>query len=78
VESRNLLRRLYGLLERLGPRDRLIFVLNRMESMGVEEIATAMEISESTVKRSLVHVLGRIRHWIKDEPRWLEGEEWGQ
>jgi RNA polymerase sigma-70 factor, ECF subfamily len=74
VESRNLLRRLYGFLERLGPRDRLIFVLNRMESMSVEEIATAMEISESTVKRSLAHVLGRLRHWIKDEPRWLDEE----
>jgi RNA polymerase sigma-70 factor (ECF subfamily) len=74
VESRNLLQRLYGLLERLGPRDRLIFVMNRMESMSVEEIAAALEISESTVRRSLVHVLGRMRLWTKDEPRWLEEE----
>jgi RNA polymerase sigma factor (sigma-70 family) len=78
VESRNLLRRLYGLLERLGPRDRLIFVLNRMESMSVEEIATAIEISESTVKRSLAHASDRIRHWINAEPRWLKEETWGQ
>ncbi len=74
VESRNLLRRLYGLLERLGPRDRMVFVLHRMESMSVVEIATAMEISESTVKRSLAHVVGRLQHWIKDEPRWLKME----
>ena len=78
VESRHLLRRLYGLLERLEPRDRLIFVLHRMESMSVEEISTAMEISESTVKRSLAHASQRIRHWIDAEPRWLKGEEWGQ
>jgi RNA polymerase sigma-70 factor, ECF subfamily len=78
VESRSLLRRLYGLLERLGPRDRLVFVLNRMESMSVEEIAAAMEISESTVKRSLAHSLDRVRHWIGDEPRWPDEEGWGQ
>jgi RNA polymerase sigma-70 factor, ECF subfamily len=77
VESRSLLRRLYGLLERLLPRDRLVFVLNRMESMGVEEIAAALDISESTVKRSLAHSLGRMRHWLRDEPRWL-GEEKGR
>jgi RNA polymerase sigma factor (sigma-70 family) len=74
VESRNLLRRLYALLDRLGSRDRLIFVLNRMESMGVEEIATSMELSESTVKRSLAHASDRIRHWIDAEPRSLKEE----
>ena len=78
VESRHLLRRLYGLLERLEPRDRLIFVLHRMESMSVEEISTAMEISESTVKRSLAHASQRIRHWIDAEPRWVKEEKWGQ
>jgi RNA polymerase sigma-70 factor, ECF subfamily len=78
LESRNLLRRLYGLLERLGPRDRLIFVLIRMESMSVEETATAMEISESTVKRSLAHTSDRIRQWIDAKPRWLKEEEWGR
>jgi RNA polymerase sigma-70 factor, ECF subfamily len=72
VESRNLLQRLYGLLERLGARDRMIFVLNRMESMSVEEIATAMEISESTVKRSLAHSLGRMRHWIEGGPHGFD------
>jgi RNA polymerase sigma-70 factor, ECF subfamily len=77
MESRNLLRRLYGLLERLGPRDRLIFVLNRMESMSVEEIATTMEISESTVKRSLAYASDRIRHWMEAEPRWLKEEKGG-
>jgi RNA polymerase sigma-70 factor (ECF subfamily) len=78
VESRNLLRRLYGLLERLSPRDRLIFVLNRMESMSVEEVAKTMEISESTVKRSLAHVSDRMRQWIQDEPRWSREEGCGR
>ena len=74
MESRNLLRRLYALLDRLGPRDRLVFVLSRMESMSVEEIAASMEISESTVKRSLAHACERIKNWIHAEPRWLKEE----
>jgi RNA polymerase sigma-70 factor, ECF subfamily len=77
VESRHLLRRLYVLLERLGPRDRLVFVLNRMESMSVEEIAKTMEISESTVKRSLAHASDRIRQWIYAEPGWPKQEDCG-
>lgn len=77
VESRSLLRRLYGLLDRLGTRDRLIFVLHRMESMSVEEIAASMEVSESTVKRSLAHASDRIKRWIEAEPRWPQGEERG-
>jgi RNA polymerase sigma-70 factor (ECF subfamily) len=74
MESRNLLRRLYGLLDRLATRDRLIFVLNRMESLSVEEIALSMEISESTVKRSLAHASGRIKQWIEAEPSWVKEE----
>jgi RNA polymerase sigma-70 factor (ECF subfamily) len=74
MESRNLLRRLYGLLDRLGTRDRLIFVLNRMESMSVEEIAKSMAISESTVKRSLAHASSRIKHWIDAKPSWSKEE----
>jgi RNA polymerase sigma-70 factor, ECF subfamily len=77
VESRSLLRRLYGLLERLLPRDRLVFVLSRMESMSVEEIAVALDVSESTVKRSLAHTVRRIRHWMHDEPRWRSEEKRG-
>ena len=44
VESRDLLRRFYQLLERLTPRDRLVFVLRRVESMSVEEIAASLEL----------------------------------
>ena len=35
VEARDLLRKLYALMDRLTPRDRLVFVLRRMESMTV-------------------------------------------
>ena len=68
VESRDLLRKFSGLLDRLVPRDRLVFVLRRMESMTVEEIAANMEISESTVKRSMARASDRLSRWIDADP----------
>jgi len=68
MESRDLLRRFHRLLDRLTPRDRLVFSLRRMESMTVEEIARAMDISESTVKRSMAHATERLSTWMDDDP----------
>jgi RNA polymerase sigma-70 factor (ECF subfamily) len=78
VESRDLLRKFYDLLERLPPRDRMAFVLRRVESMSVEEIAAAMETSESTVKRSLARASSRLSRWMDDEPRLPDGERRGR
>ena len=81
IESRDLLRKFHGLLERLPPRDRLVFMLRRIESMTVEEIAGAMEISESTVKRSIVRASNRLSRWIDADPGLaglFDGERWGQ
>jgi RNA polymerase sigma-70 factor (ECF subfamily) len=80
VESRDLLRRFYRLLERLSARDRLVFILRRTESMTVEEIATVMDISTSTVKRSLAHASRQLSRWIQAEPELLAllaGSPWG-
>jgi RNA polymerase sigma-70 factor (ECF subfamily) len=68
IESRDFLRRFYGLLDRLTPRDRLVFILRRMESMTVEEIASTMDLSVSTVKRSMAHASKRLSHWIDADP----------
>jgi RNA polymerase sigma-70 factor, ECF subfamily len=81
VESRDLLRRFYGLLNRLGPRDRLIFSLRRLESMTVEEVAAAMELSVSTVKRSLDHGTQKLARWMNDDPGMaslLDGKGWNR
>lgn len=81
VESRDLLRKFHGLLERLPPRERLVFTLRRMESMTVEEIARAMEMSESTVKRSIVRASNRLSRWINADPGLaclIDGERWGR
>lgn len=64
MESRDLLRRFYALLDRLSARDRLVFSLRELESMTVEEVAEVMDISVSTVKRSLAHAMSRLSRWI--------------
>ena len=68
VESRDLLRRFHALLERLSSRDRLVFILRRVEAMQVDEIAATMKISESTVKRSMRHAFSRLSGWIDADP----------
>jgi RNA polymerase sigma factor (sigma-70 family) len=81
MESRDMLRRFYGFLNRLGARDRLVFSLRRMESMTVEEVATAMGLSVSTVKRSLDHGGEKLARWIKDDPSMaslLDGKGWNR
>ena len=80
-ESRDLLGRLYALLDRLSPRDRLVFVLRRMESMTVDEIAATMDISISTVKRSMAHASSRLSRWVEADPDLADlarGEHWGR
>jgi len=80
-ESRDLLAKLYALLDRLTPRDRLVFVLRRMESMTVEEIAATMDISLSTVKRSMAHASSRLSRWVEADPGLADlarGEHWGR
>lgn len=78
VEARDLLRKLYAALDRLAARDRIVFVLRRVESMSIEEIAASMDISESTAKRSLARACRRLSGLMEDEPRWLAGEKWGR
>jgi len=65
MESRDLLRRFYSLLDRLSPRHRLVFVLRHIESMTVEEVAAHMELSPSTVKRALYRATRKLSQWIE-------------
>jgi RNA polymerase sigma-70 factor (ECF subfamily) len=77
MESRDMLRKFYSSLDRLSPRDRIVFVMRRVEAMTVEEIAAAMETSESTVKRALMRASSRLSRWMADDPRLAHGEERG-
>jgi len=58
-----------------------VFVLRRMESMTVEEIASRTELSVSTVKRSMGHATERLSRWIEADPELsglLDGRRWGR
>lgn len=76
VESRDLLRKFYASLNRLSARDRIVFILRRVEELSIEEIATAMGASESTVKRSMARASSRLSRWMDDEPRFADRERW--
>jgi RNA polymerase sigma factor (sigma-70 family) len=79
MESRDLVRKFHVLLERLPTGERLVFTLRRMQAMTVEEIAAAMQISESTVKRSMTLASDRLSRWIAADPGLLtafDSERW--
>jgi RNA polymerase sigma-70 factor, ECF subfamily len=81
VESRDQLRRFYVLLDRLTPRDRLVFTLRHMEAMTVGEIATSLDLSVSTVKRSIAHAANRLARWVDADPGLAslgDTERWGR
>jgi len=65
MESLDLLRRFYALLDRLAPRHRLVFALRHLESMTVEEIGAHMDLSISTVKRALERATTKLARWIE-------------
>jgi RNA polymerase sigma-70 factor, ECF subfamily len=79
MESRDLLRRFYALLDRLAPRHRLVFVLRHLESMTVEEVGAQMELSISTVKRLLGRATDKLSRWIEADPdlvEFVDQQEW--
>ena len=79
MESRDLLRRFYALLDRLAPRHRLVFVLRHLESMTVEEVGAQMELSISTVKRLLSRATDKLSRWIDGDPdlvAFIDQQEW--
>jgi len=70
AENRYALRRLYGLLDRLSTRERLVLVLRHVEGMTLEEIAAAMELSLATVKRGLRRASLRVSQMVDaDDPK---------
>jgi len=67
IESRDILRRFYRLLDRLRPRDRMIFGLRNFEHMTVDEIVAITKLSSSTVKRSLARATDKLSLWSETE-----------
>ncbi|HEX6277453.1 MAG TPA: sigma-70 family RNA polymerase sigma factor [Polyangiaceae bacterium] len=65
-ESRQALQALYRVLDQLGSRRRLAFVLRHVQGMGLGEVAAALRVSESTTRRELArartHIVKRGQH----------------
>jgi RNA polymerase sigma-70 factor (ECF subfamily) len=68
VESRDILRRFYALLDRLRPRDRLVYALKSLEHMTMEEVAECTELSVSTVKRTHARASSKLAQWSESDP----------
>lgn len=68
TEAREALRRVYELLEHLKPLDRTIFILRQSEDMSLPEIARAVEVSLSMVKRRFKRTAARMGRLIQADP----------
>jgi RNA polymerase sigma-70 factor, ECF subfamily len=66
-EARDLLRRFYAMLGRLKPRDRIVYCLRHLDGRTLDEIALAMELSLSTVRRSHDRTSQRVSQWLASE-----------
>jgi RNA polymerase sigma-70 factor (ECF subfamily) len=62
LDSREAVRRLYGILDRLGPDDRTAFTLRFFEGLEVVEVAEVLGVSLATVKRRLAHARDRVAY----------------
>ena len=67
-ESRKALLALYRVLDELGNRRRLAFVLRHVLGMGLGEVAAALKVSESTARRELARARTRIAKRERREP----------
>lgn len=67
-ESSDCARRLYRALDRMDPEARVVLVLRRVEGYELPELAAAMELSLSTIKRRLARAEARFEALIKADP----------
>jgi RNA polymerase sigma-70 factor (ECF subfamily) len=68
AEGRESLRALYRVLDQLGSRRRLAFVLRHVQGLELLEIAAALEISESTARRELGRARQQLAALARREP----------
>jgi RNA polymerase sigma-70 factor, ECF subfamily len=67
-EGREALAALYRVLDGMGSRERLAFVLRHIEGMEILEVARALRTSESTVRRALGSARSRLDRSLRREP----------
>lgn len=67
-EGRELLERLYHLLDRLRADDRVVYVLRHVEGLRLEEIADVTGASLATVKRRIARATKQVAALVKNDP----------
>ena len=72
-ESRELLSRVQGVLDGMNARHRAVFVLRRLESMELAEIASHLNLSLATVKRDLDKANTHLARAIEGDARLRTG-----
>jgi RNA polymerase sigma-70 factor (ECF subfamily) len=78
VEGRESLRALLRVLDQVSTRRRLAFVLRHVQGFEILEVASALEVSESTARRELTRARQQLALLARREPalrRYLRGEE---
>jgi RNA polymerase sigma-70 factor, ECF subfamily len=66
-EARQAVARFYDILDRLGDRDRVAFVLQNMEGLTLQESAESLGVSVATLKRRLAHASQRIQYYVEKD-----------
>jgi RNA polymerase sigma-70 factor, ECF subfamily len=67
-EAKIALGRLYSILDQLGTRARLAFVLRYIEGMELTEVAAALDISLATTKRQIARAASRVFAMAERDP----------
>jgi len=71
-EARELARRVYEVLARAQPEDRLFFLMRHVDEMEIAELAEATGVSVSTARRRLARATGHIHKRLRADPGLAE------
>jgi RNA polymerase sigma-70 factor (ECF subfamily) len=68
LEARDLLKKTYEVLAKMGTRERLVFTLRHIEERPMQEVAELCDCSLTTAKRCLRRALSRFEVFVRDNP----------
>jgi RNA polymerase sigma-70 factor (ECF subfamily) len=68
LEGREAVNRYYGLIDKLGGKDRSFFVARTIEGMTLDEVAAAHDVSVSTAQRRINRASKRIAALVRRDP----------
>ncbi len=66
LETEDLKRQLQEAVERLPPKEKMVFMLRHYQDLPLKDIGVAMGIAEGSVKAHLFHALEKLRNVLKE------------